>query len=133
MLRRTLCFAVLFILLLSTGAAADFDPETDYMALMMTAAMAGDEAAGLAAEASRTEKIDVLGLDYRTVTYEELILLSRIIQVEAGSGWLDMEWKMSVGEVVLNRIASPEFPNTMRAVVEQPGQYYGKNNGYLIL
>jgi hypothetical protein len=32
--------------------------------------------------------------------------------------------------VVLNRVASPEFPNTIREVLEQPGQYYGKNSSY---
>ena len=130
MLRRTLCLAALIALLLSTAAAADFVPETDYMALMMQAAVAGDEAAGLAAEESRGEKIAALEMDYSPVSYEDLVLLSRVIQAEAGSAWLGMEWKMSVGEVVLNRIASPEFPDTMCEVVEQPGQYYGKNNGY---
>lgn len=32
-------------------------------------------------------------------------------------------WKMNVGEVVLNRVASPEFPNTVREVIYAPGQY----------
>ena len=30
---------------------------------------------------------------------------------------------MCVGEVVLNRVASPEFPDTLEAVVFQQGQY----------
>ena len=129
-MKRTLIFALLFTILLSTAAAADFVPETDYMALMMEAAAAGDEAAGLAAEASRAEKIDTLELDNIKIPYEDLVLLAKIIHAEAGSAWLPMDWKMSVGEVVLNRIASPEFPDTMREVVEQPGQYYGKNSRY---
>ena len=129
-MKQVLILALL-CLLLTTGAAADFEPETDYMALMTEAAMAGDEAAGLAAEARRAEKIAALGLDYAPVSYAELSLLSRVIHAEAGSEWLGMEWKMSVGEVVLNRIASPEFPDTMQAVIEQPGQYYGKNSRYL--
>ena len=37
---------------------------------------------------------------------------------------------MCVGEVVLNRVASPEFPNTIPEVVYQPGQYYGSNSRY---
>ena len=41
-----------------------------------------------------------------------------------------MDWKMCVGEVVLNRMASPEFPDTMQEVLDQPGQYYGKGNPY---
>src|SRR5699024_912548 len=42
---------------------------------------------------------------------------------EAGSAWLPDEWRMAVGEVVLNRVASPEFPDTLEEVVFQPGQY----------
>ena len=37
---------------------------------------------------------------------------------------------MAVGEVVLNRMASPEFPDSMLAVIEQPGQYYGKSSAF---
>ena len=124
-------FAVLTLLaLLAVPAAADYDAEEDYMAQMMAAAQAGDLAAGTEAEARRAEKIEALGLDYPTVHFEELYLLSKIIYAEAGSVWLPMDWKMAVGEVVLNRIASPEFPDTMREVLEQPGQYYGKNSSY---
>ena len=42
---------------------------------------------------------------------------------EAGSAWLSMEWKMAVGEVLLNRVASPEFPDTLAGCAFQPGQY----------
>ena len=129
-MKRSLFAAVLAFFLLSVGPNAAFEPETDYMTLMMQAVEAGDEAAGLAAEESRAEKIAAMGLSNREISYEELNLLSKIIHAEAGSAWLDMEWKMSVGEVVLNRIASPEFPDTMREVLEQPGQYYGKNSRY---
>ena len=31
---------------------------------------------------------------------------------------------------MLNRVASPEFADTLRGVLEQPGQYYGKNSSY---
>ena len=71
-----------------------------------------------------------MGLAYPQIDFEELWLLSKIIYAEAGSVWLPMDWKMAVGEVVLNRMASPEFPDTMREVLEQPGQYYGRNNPY---
>ena len=120
--------ALLF--LLGVSAAADYDPGTDYMAQMMAAVQRGDAAAGQEAEARRAEKIADMGLAYPIVSYEELDLLSRIIYAEAGSAWLPMDWKMAVGEVVLNRVASPEFPDTVREVLEQPGQYYGKNSRY---
>ena len=129
-MKRSLLAVVLALLLLPVEAKAAFEPDTDYMTLMMQAAEAGDEAAGLAAEQSRAEKIAALGLNNIEISFEELNLLSKIIHAEAGSAWLDMEWKMSVGEVVLNRVSSPEFPDTMREVLEQPGQYYGKNSRY---
>ncbi|MFR5781669.1 MAG: cell wall hydrolase [Oscillospiraceae bacterium] len=46
-----------------------------------------------------------------------------MIHTEAGSAWLSMEWKMAVGEVLLNRVASPEFPDTLAGCAFQPGQY----------
>ena len=117
-------------LLTATSAAAEYSPKTDYMAEMLSAVCAGEYAAGSEAAQRRAEKIAQMGLDYPQVEFEELWLLSKIIYAEAGSVWLPMDWKMAVGEVVLNRIASPEFPGTMREVLEQPGQYYGRNNAY---
>jgi hypothetical protein len=125
---RRLLVLLLLLPLLCSAAAADFVPETDYMALMMEAAAAGDAAAGYAAEARRAEKLAAMMPDGVRIAYDDLCLLARIIEAEAGSAWLDMEWKMSVGEVVLNRVASPEFPDTIAAVLAQPGQYYGAHN-----
>ena len=117
-------------LMTASCAAAGYAPRTDYMAEMLEAVCAGDYAAGSAAAEKRAEKIARMALDYPQVEFEELWLLSKIIYAEAGSVWLPMDWKMAVGEVVLNRMASPEFPGTMREVLEQPGQYYGRNNAY---
>lgn len=128
-MRRLITVFVLFSLLV-LPAAADFDPDQDYMARMMEAVCQGDYAAGTAAEAARAEKMAALDLDNQAISFEELWLLSKIIYAEAGCAWLPIDWKMAVGEVVLNRIASPEFPDTMREVLEQPGQYYGKNSRY---
>ena len=44
---------------------------------------------------------------------------------EAGSAWLPDAWQLCVGEVVLNRVASPEFPDTVHDVIYQKGQYSG--------
>ena len=128
-MKRIVVIAVLLTLLI-LPAEADFSPEENYMEKMMEAVQHGDSAAGEEAYARRTEKIAVLGLDYAEVSFEELNLLSKIIYAEAGSAWLPLDWKMAVGEVVLNRVASPEFPDTVREVLEQPGQYYGKNSSY---
>jgi len=128
-MKRMLIFLALTVLLV-VPVSADYRPEEDYMAQMMAAAQTGNVEAGEVAAARRAKKIAALGLEYSPVEFEELYLLSKIIYAEAGSVWLPMEWKMAVGEVVLNRMASPEFPDTMREVLEQPGQYYGKNSRY---
>lgn len=122
--------ALILVLLCAAPVSAAYEAETDYMAQMMQAACAGDLDAGMQAEEKRAEKLSAEGLPYPEIRFEELLLLSRIIYAEAGSVWLDANWKMAVGEVVLNRIASPEFPDTMREVLEQPGQYYGRNSRY---
>ena len=130
MLKKWSAALLLLCLLLgaSLPAAGDFDPDTNYMVLMMSAAVDGDREAGNAAQQCRDEKIDALGLEYAKVDYDELSLLARLIQSEAGSAWLDQRWKMAVGEVVLNRVASPEFPDTLSEVIYQPGQYTGLLN-----
>ena len=108
----------------------ELDPNHDYMEDMIAACAAGYTAAGERAAWARNMKIDAFHLPYDKLDFEDLYLLSKIIYAEAGSYWLSDEWKMCVGEVVLNRVASPEFPDTIREVLEQPGQYYGKNSAY---
>ncbi|MBR4425832.1 MAG: cell wall hydrolase [Oscillospiraceae bacterium] len=105
------------------SAAADWNAETDYMARMMEAAAALDRETGLEQERLRGEKLAALALTYAPVGFDELLMLSRLIQGEAGSAWLGLDWKMAVGEVALNRVASPEFPDTLEGVLRQPGQY----------
>ena len=59
-----------------------------------------------------------------TDTSDDLFWLALAIQHEAGSDWLCDEHQLWVGNVVLNRVASPLFrPTTIHGVVHQPGQY----------
>lgn len=111
-------------------AAEDFCEawEEDYMALMVESCMSGDIEAGRRAEAERSAKITALALEVPKISFDDLYELSKVICNEAGSYWLPMDWKMMVGEVVLNRVASEEFPNTIGEVVHQRGQYSGANS-----
>lgn len=115
------CLVLLLQPIFPTKAA--WIPEVDYMARMMSAAISGDMATGAEAQRCRDAKIAAMGLQWNSVSFEELFLLARLIYTEAGSQWLGLFWKMAVGEVALNRVASPEFPNTLAAVIAQPGQY----------
>jgi hypothetical protein len=111
--------------MVGVGARADFDPDTDYSLVMVEAAASGNTEAGVEAELQRNEKIDTLGIEELKFSYDDLFLLAKVIHMEAGSAWLSDDWKMAVGEVLLNRIASPEFPDTLEECVYQPGQYCG--------
>ena len=56
-----------------------------------------------------------------TYTETDLWYLSRVIQAEAGYTYVEM--MEDVGSVVLNRVASDKFPNSIQEVIEEPGQY----------
>ncbi|MBR5095207.1 MAG: cell wall hydrolase [Oscillospiraceae bacterium] len=105
---------------LSTFAKAEEPPEPDWLALMTEAAVAGDREAGIEAAAGWNADESRTSLDW-----DQLFLLAKLINWEAGSDWLPDELRLSVGEVVLNRVASPEFPDTLEAVVYQDSQFSG--------
>lgn len=60
---------------------------------------------------------------------DDLYILSHIINAEAGDDNCSHEHRIAVGSVVLNRVASDEFPDTIYDVVWQPGQYSPTWNG----
>jgi len=93
-----------------------------YLAEMQEAAVCGDVSAGHAAESARNDAIRAGG-EGAAVSFDDLLLLARVIDAMAGSDWLTEDFRLCVGEVVLNRVASPEFPNTLQEVVYQRGQY----------
>ena len=107
---------------------AGFSLGENYLSQMASACVSGDIDAGIEAECKRNQKISALGLRVEQVSFEDLYLLSKVIAVEAGSDWLSMEWKMMVGEVLLNRVASAEFPSTISECIYQEGQYYSRGD-----
>lgn len=60
---------------------------------------------------------------------EDLYWLSRVIQAEAGSSWIPDWVQRGVGSVVLNRVKSSRFANSVKGVVFQVGQYYCVTSG----
>lgn len=122
--------AALLVLLGSPRSTAvpNYDRNVDYLSIMLRAAECGDIEAGRAAQVCRNEMLDDLGSDEIRIDFDDLLLLAKVIQHEAGSERLSAEWRMCVGEVVLNRVASPEFPDSVEEVVYQTGQYAGVNS-----
>ena len=68
-----------------------------------------------------------------SIAYQEDVVywLSHIINAEAGNQ--PLEGKIAVGNVVLNRVASPRFPNTVYEVIFQRGQFTPVSNGSIKL
>ena len=62
---------------------------------------------------------------------EKLDLLARIISAESQGE--PLAGQIAVGTVVLNRVASPDFPDTMEGVVFQSGQFEPVDNGTVYL
>ena len=133
-----------------------FDPKVDYMGAMWRALQDGSSYAmqmGAIYEMQRNLKISTLGMKEKQTHYfakyttaaeilaamaadkkpkyseEDLDLLARIIYAEAGCTWIPNWVQRMVGSVVLNRVKSTYYPNTIREVIYQPGQYSAAWNG----
>lgn len=133
-----------------------YDSKMDYMEAIERALNDGGPYAmqvGAIYEKQRNLKIDALKLDLKKTSYfskyttaaeiktameadkkpkytqEDLDLLSRVIYAEVGCTWIPDWVQRMVGSVVLNRVNSSYFPNTIKEVVYQPGQYSPTWNG----
>lgn len=74
------------------------------------------------------EKIQALYVENKPgYTEEDLEILTRVITGEAHT--YSDEHQLAVGSVVLNRVKSDKFPNTIKEVVFQKGQYACTKDG----
>jgi spore germination cell wall hydrolase CwlJ-like protein len=62
-------------------------------------------------------------------TAEELKLLACLVHSEAGTQ--TYEGKLAVANIVLNRVKSRKYPNSIKAVIYQPGQFTVASSGSL--
>lgn len=135
-----------------------YDPKVDYTAKIAKVLEDGGPFAmlmGAIYEKQRNMKIEDMKLPYKQNSYftdystakeilaamerdskpkytdEDLDLLARIINAEAGCDWIPDWVQRMVGSVVLNRVKSKHFPNTIREVIYQPGQYGPVYNGMI--
>ena len=65
------------------------------------------------------------------VSSSEEVLLGAIIQCEAGGE--PYAGKLAVGSVIINRVHSPRFPNSLTGVIYQSGQFTPARSGRLAL
>lgn len=73
---------------------------------------------------SRNKEEQLPSKDYSN---NDLELLSRLIMAEVGGE--SYECMVAVGEIVLNRVKSDKFPNTIKGVIYQAGQFSVVKNG----
>jgi len=92
------------------GAEVAWDGATQTVEL--TSRQVSETAPGGSPESGSSPAPDVQAPAY---TEEDLYWLSRIISAESQGE--PLEGKLAVGTVVLNRVASPEFPNTIYGVI----------------
>ena len=119
----SLTAALCLVFLLSTCAKFE-EPESDYLGMMLQAAQRGDVQAGREAEELYRLQAAEKGEDVR-LSFDELYLLSRAIHYKYGHYRYSDELRMCAGEVILNRMASPEYPDNMEAVILQAVQTPG--------
>lgn len=78
-------------------------------------------------KAAQTTEITVVQNAAYSATTDEILLLAALIQCEAGSE--SYEGKLAVGAVVMNRVRSSRYPNTISDVIYSPGQFTPAGNG----
>lgn len=98
------------------------DIDIDYGLLMANAIANGDYGLAMLCEDVKNQQNERIGIK-GNLSYDDLFLLSKIIEAEAGSSWLTEEHRLLVASVVINRVNSPEYPNTIYDVIYQEGQY----------
>ncbi|HZH61802.1 MAG TPA: cell wall hydrolase [Metabacillus sp.] len=79
------------------------------------------------AVASRGERTSSSTSSKVNISETEIDLLARIVRAEAQSE--PFEGKVAVASVVLNRVDSPKFPNSIKDVIYQRGQFQPVSNG----
>lgn len=62
------------------------------------------------------------------ISDEEYVVLCNVVAHEAGSNWISENEKAKVVEVIMNRVDSSLFPNTITEVLTQPGQFTGSES-----
>jgi N-acetylmuramoyl-L-alanine amidase len=82
----------------------------------------------------KPEQVDRKEITFEKSNFEEfnlseddIDLLARIVRAEAQTE--PFEGKVAVADVVINRVESPQFPDTIEDVIYAPGQFQPVSNG----
>ena len=114
--------ALLFLVFLS-GCAPDARRRPTELEQLEAAVLAADREAGREIAQQRNARIRQSGAEEREIDFDELLLLARFLDAAAGGPDVSEELRLCTGEVVLNRAASPEFPDTLEGVLSERGRF----------
>ena len=131
MKKLLLTLTLLALLGFLSGCAWLEKPTPDYRALMIEAAVRGDAEAGRLAARERDARRAESGSEEPRIDFDELLLLARCLALRAGDERLSDEQRLCTGEVLLNRVASPGFPDTLEEVLEQEDAFPAELRGAL--
>lgn len=115
-----------------TEAATDTEATTETAAETTTECTTESEDAEVKAEADKVEKVEKeekKETKKNSYTKKELRLMAAIIFCEAGNE--SYKGKMAVASVIMNRVESKKFPNTVKGVIYQKGQFSPARTGKL--
>lgn len=115
----SLAAAICLVFSLTTCARLR-EPEPDYLEEMLEAAQKGDIEAGREAEVLYSLCLAEESGEDMPISFDQLYLLSRAIHYKYGNYRYSDELRMCAGEVILNRLASPEYPDCLEQVIFQP-------------
>ena len=62
------------------------------------------------------------------ISESDYIILCNAVAHEAGCNWIDITDKAKVVEVIMNRVNSPLYPNSITGVLTQPHQFSGSSS-----
>ena len=112
---------IVLCVLMATPVGADYDGARVTTARQDALHQAADilRAAGYAEDSTEIRTLSAAWWQQE----EDLNIIAKTIQYEANPRYCGWEHSVAVGVVVLNRVASPYFPATVREVVAAPGQY----------
>lgn len=118
-----ICMAVLLVMLLvillTPAEAYEGDPVRTERQETLHAAADILRSYGYAED---SEAIKALGAAW-AAEQEALDIIAKTIQNEADPAWCEWEHSVAVGAVVVNRVKSEYFPDSVKEVVEAPRQY----------
>ncbi|MBD5142265.1 MAG: cell wall hydrolase [Ruminococcus sp.] len=87
-----------------------------------------EEISEIIPELDESEEIIAIVDTSRSVSDSDYILLCNAVAHEAGSDVITIENKAKVVEVIMNRVDSANFPNTIYAVITQKSQFSGSSS-----